>query len=386
MRLAIIVTHPIQYLAPVFRELAREPALDLKVFFGCDHGSKFSEDPNFKVSFTWDCQPTEGFAYQILSKEALNCLEGLQGIRLAIKAVSEVRTFKPDAVLFFAYLPAFITASTILLRSLGYKLMLRAETTDVALRRSVLKEKLRKMLLTGYYRQFSHFFPIGINSSEHYRRMGVAESSLTTVHYAVDVDYFEDQVKYWLPQRESLRAEHGFNPDDHVLLFCGKMFPPKNPLLIANALAKLPEKVRDKIWLLAVGEGVLRAEFEARIKRQLGKRTLFVGFKNQSELGKYYAIADTLVLPSRSGETWGLVVNEALQFGLRVIVSDRVGSGRDMVRDDETGSVFVSDNADSLADSIFLTITKRRNLHPNFKKLPHPKLLAKAITHTLRRI
>ena len=164
------------------------------------------------------------------------------------------------------------------------------------------------------------------------------------------------------------------------------MFQPKNPLLIPDALSKLAEKMKKRIWLLAVGEGVLRVEFEARTKKQLVNRTLFVGFRNQSELGKYYAIADTLVLPSRSGETWGLVVNEALQFGLRVIVSDRVGSGRDLVRDDETGTIFVSDNANSLADSISLAITKRRNIDPNPDKLPHPRLLAEAIVQGLRRI
>ena len=314
------------------------------------------------------------------------CLVGLSGIRLAFTAVSEVRAFKPDVVLFFSYLPAFITASTILLRSLGYKLMLRAETTDVALRRSFYKEKLRHVLLTGYYRQFLHFFPIGTNSVEHYRRMGITDRSLSEVHYAIDVDYFEGQVKRWLPQREYLRAEHGISFDDHVLMFCGKMFQPKNPLLIPDALSKLAEKMKKRIWLLAVGEGVLRVEFEARTKKQLVNRTLFVGFRNQSELGKYYAIADTLVLPSRSGETWGLVVNEALQFGLRVIVSDRVGSGRDLVRDDETGTIFVSDNANSLADSISLAITKRRNIDPNPDKLPHPRLLAEAIVQGLRRI
>jgi len=58
-----------------------------------------------------------------------------------------------------------------------------------------------------------------------------------------------------------------------------------------------------------------------------------MGFVNQTGLGQVYAIADCLVLPSDSAETWGLVVNEALATGLPVVVSDAVGCVPDLLRD-----------------------------------------------------
>ena len=151
MKLAVLVTHPVQYFAPVFRELAKQSDLELKVFFGCNHGIIPREDPNFGVVFKWDCQPTEGFEHEFLSTDSLLTLGGLAGVKLAVKAAVTINRYKPDFILIFSYSPAFITASTILLRLTGLKLMLRAETSDEALSRSLFKDKIRQTILSVYY-------------------------------------------------------------------------------------------------------------------------------------------------------------------------------------------------------------------------------------------
>ena len=72
------------------------------------------------------------------------------------------------------------------------------------------------------------------------------------------------------------------------------------------------------------------------------------GFVNQSQLGAYFLAADALVMPSLH-ETWGLVVNEAMHFGMPVVVSDRVGSAADLVRPGETGLIYPAGNVSALA-------------------------------------
>ena len=69
-------------------------------------------------------------------------------------------------------------------------------------------------------------------------------------------------------------------------------------------------------------------------------RAIMAGFQNQTQLSRFYHAADVFVLPSRVGETWGLVVNEALHHGLPCVVSDRVGCAPDLVIPDETGEIF----------------------------------------------
>ncbi|MEH1922829.1 glycosyltransferase family 4 protein [Nostoc sp.] len=376
IKLAILLTHPVQYFAPVFRELAQQPNLQIKVFFGCNHGVIPREDPNFGVVFKWDCQPTAGFEHEFISTSSLKDLRGIQGIKLATKAVAAINRYKPDAVLIFAYSPTFITVSTLLLTLARHKLMLRAETTDEALSRFYIKDKIRKLFLSFYYRQFTHFFPIGTNSINHYLRMGVDKSRMTLAHYAIDTEFFQQQVDFWLPQRETLRAKVGIREEDHVLIYCGKMFSVKNPLIIPDALEKLSSVEKEKTWFFAVGDGELREEFEERVKLQLSERAIFVGFKNQSELGEYYTMADTLILPSQNGETWGLVVNEALQFGLRVIVSDKVGCAKDLITNIKHGWIFSCSDTLQLTRIISQAIVQSKLRYRELKSLPNPSNLA----------
>ena len=78
----------------------------------------------------------------------------------------------------------------------------------------------------------------------------------------------------------------------------------------------------------------------------------FLGFQNQTQLSPFYHAADLLVLPSREGETWGLVVNEALHHGLPCLVSEPVGCAPDLIENGVTGMVFETCSAQSLAAAL----------------------------------
>jgi glycosyltransferase involved in cell wall biosynthesis len=78
----------------------------------------------------------------------------------------------------------------------------------------------------------------------------------------------------------------------------------------------------------------------------------FAGFQNQSALSRFYHAADLLVLPSRTAETWGLVVNEALHHGLPCVVSSRVGCGPDLVQSGRTGERATAGSAPELAAAV----------------------------------
>ena len=391
IRLAVLITHPVQYFRPVFAALANDSAVELRVFFGCDHGAKPSLDPDFGVQFAWDCSPTQGFEHTWISHRPLTDLSRwLAAVPLALKTCCQIHRFQPDAVLVFAYTPAYITTSTLLLRLSGHRLLLRAEATDRALRRSQLKLLLRDMLLRVWYRQFAHCFPIGSDSADHFRRLGVSCARCHPVPYAVDLDFFAQQVQRWLPQRQALRSEYVIPSDALVLLWSGKMTRVKHPQLLLQALELLEVELRLRFWLLAVGDGPLRALFQARAELLLPNRSLFVGFRNQSELGACYAMADALVFPSRQGETWGLVVNEALQFGLAVIASDHVGSARDLLAPPATpptgSAIFASDDPQAFADALrALAAAHPSGFQPQpVASLPHPRQLAEEVSRVLQ--
>ncbi len=47
-KLAVVISHPIQHFAPLFRDLAKQPELELRVFYCCDWGISQYADPGWK--------------------------------------------------------------------------------------------------------------------------------------------------------------------------------------------------------------------------------------------------------------------------------------------------------------------------------------------------
>jgi glycosyltransferase involved in cell wall biosynthesis len=134
------------------------------------------------------------------------------------------------------------------------------------------------------------------------------------------------------------------------VLFAGKLIEKKQPLLLIDAFARAR---RDHdAWLLIAGDGPLRAECEALVARLRVPNVVFAGFLNQTELPDAYAAADMFVLPSKLHETWGLVVNEAMNFGLPVVVSDKAGCAADLVRPGRNGFITAHDGPAALAHAL----------------------------------
>jgi glycosyltransferase involved in cell wall biosynthesis len=98
-------------------------------------------------------------------------------------------------------------------------------------------------------------------------------------------------------------------------------------------------KTNSQVAGLMVGDGPLRGGCEDLVRKE-NLPIKFAGFLNQSRMASAYVAADALILPSDGGETWGLVVNEAMACGVPCFVSDKVGCGPDMIITGETGAVF----------------------------------------------
>lgn len=349
-RLAVLATHPVQYFVPIFRALNKCPSnLDCHVFLGCLHGvSESSYDRDFDSRFAWDCDLLSGYNKTSLTKSPLHALSGVTGILLGIKAAFQIILWRPDAVLIFAYSPAFISSASFILALFNCRILLRADTSEEAYTRSPFRQSLRAFLLRGYYRRLLHIFPIGAHSYEHFLDLAVPPSKMSTVLYAID-----QQV---LPPADKCTTQP-INYGQLQVLFLGKLTPQKDPGLLLRALTYLTDAERNMLSVTFTGSGSLLPDLRLRTSSTT-LPVIYHRFVNQSELRALYAKYDLLVLPSVQGEVWGLVVNEALSQGLRVIVSDRVGSRHDLVPNEDAGWVFQATNARSLARSLRLALQK----------------------------
>jgi len=124
-------------------------------------------------------------------------------------------------------------------------------------------------------------------------------------------------------------------------LFVGRLIDLKNVKLLIDVFNQNGRP------LTIVGSG----ELETELKRNAKGNICFRGFIDNEKLGRVYQEHDVFILPSYS-ETWGLVVEEAIYWGLPVIVSDRVGCGQDMVTNLGTGLIFNSKSSEDLNDKI----------------------------------
>ena len=357
LRVAVLATHPIQYQAPLWRALALRPDLKLHVFFGSDISVRGYRDEGFGVKVQWDVPLLAGYEHTFLSQDlALHRISFWEPWAKNLR--KHLHVFSPDVVLLTAYNSVFWIGALLQARLLGLPVVLRHEASDAASSRSSCKAFVRDLALRGFYSQIARFAAIGTEARQHLGRLGIPADRIGWAPYCVDSVQVEAQVSQWLPRRDELRAKLGIGAGDVALIFSGKLISKKQPLLILDAIEGLSPSRRQRIHLIVMGDGELRADVERKGRQVLGARFHQAGFVNQSEMGQWYAAADCLVLPSKkgAGETWGLVVNEALQFGLPAVVSDGVGCHPDLVGP-ATGRVFRSGSADDLARALSETMS-----------------------------
>ena len=331
-RVAYLTSHPIQYQAPLFRALARRPGVDLTVFFCSDQGARRYRDPGFGTELAWDVPLLDGYRSVVLPN--LNRRGGPGSFLGLVNAriVTELRHGGFDAVIVHGWAYATNWLAFVAAAILGVPLIIRGESNG--LREPHGWRRVVKRLALGWlFRRASAFLAIGSLNRRFYREYGVPADRVFFAPYAVDNACFQKAAQR-LPPRATLRAERGIPDDTTVFLFCGKLTPVKRPIDALAAFQRLDN--RERAALLFVGDGPLRAEIEAHAA---GMRNVSItGFRNQSELPREYAVADVLLLPSEF-EPWGLVVNEALNFGLAVVASDQVGAAADLVRAEDGGHI-----------------------------------------------
>ena len=135
-----------------------------------------------------------------------------------------------------------------------------------------------------------------------------------------------------------------FEPRERIknFLYVGRLSPEKNPEFLVRAFAKLPE-----FTLNIVGFGPQ----EEYLKSLAGTNVVFHGAVANAELPKFYRANDVFVLPSKS-EPWGMVVEEALNNGVPVLVSDSVGCAEELIVGKNVGLIFKTDDEQDFLEAV----------------------------------
>ena len=354
MKIVFLHSHPIQYFAPLYQELSKDTNIDLQVWYCSDESIKGHDDLQFGVKVNWDIPLLKGYSYQFFKNNSWkpsvsNGFWGLMNFSL-VKALKE----EPNSLVvvhgwkFFSYVYAIIAA-----HYFGHKVCLRLETP-------LSHEKLRIGLKSGIRRfimkrilfpRIHKFFYIGKGNMDFFLHHGINQNKLIFTPYSIDNKRFRKIYLKNKNRKDEIRTSLGLPIDKQIIISSGKYIDKKNPMDIIRAFAMINQA---DIALVMVGEGILRPQMESLIKGLNLKNVYLTGFINQSKIPHYYSVADIFVMASGLGETWGLSTNEAMNFGLPVVLYELTGCSQDLVKDGKNGFVIPNGNIEELSDKLAL--------------------------------
>ena len=144
--------------------------------------------------------------------------------------------------------------------------------------------------------------------------------------------------------------------EQKIILSIGQFIHRKGYDILMNACKDL-----DKNYGIYIVGGTPTEEY-LQLQKDLDLTNVyFVDFMSKTELADYYKAADLFVLPTRE-DIWGLVVNEAMSYGLPVITTDNCVAGLELV-DDKNGRVIKTESVKALKDAILAELENSDNLY-----------------------
>ena len=385
--LAILTTHPIQYQVPIWQALAKEGRVPFEVWYLTNHGIEPSPDREFGKTFSWDIDMLSGYPHRFIETAEGASPIAVWKCRLRERLRERLRQSGVRALWIQGWQVAAYWQAVREAEAASTEVWLRGESNDLA-PAPMWKRPLKRLALGQLFSRVHRFFYIGAANKRLYESFRVPEARLYSAPYAVDNQRFAQQAAALRSQRMELRRRWGIRDDAYCVLFCGKFIPKKRPMDLVEAARMLRVDGRlPNIHLLFVGSGeldvplrqvcdVIHEAEQQSLPIRLSPALLsaancsrppasLAGFLNQTEVSRAYVAADCLVLPSDHGETWGLVVNEALASGLPCLVSDACGCAEDLA-----GDQFSFPMGDSGALAAKINRFRREKLDGSPRRLP----------------
>jgi glycosyltransferase involved in cell wall biosynthesis len=350
VRLAVVNTHPVQYYAPIFRELAQRA--DVTVFFAHRPSRDDQANAGFGVGFEWDIDFTDGFRNIFLKNVAsMPNVHQFSGCDTPDIGDHFARG-RFDAVLLMGWQSKCLIQALLACKRRGIPVMVRGDS-HLETPRSTLKKAMKSITYPLFLRAFDAALYVGQRSRSYWLHYGYPPERLFSSPHCVDTEWFSSRATR--AARANLRGEIGISRETKLVTFAGKLLPGKRPLDLVASVAKC-RAAGLPIELVIAGDGPMRDEL-INAASTSAVPLHHLGFCNQSRMPAVYAASDVLVLPS-SSETWGLVANEALACGCPIIVSDACGCALDLASDGQSGRRYPVGDTEALQAAITRTLTE----------------------------
>ncbi|MCX5706513.1 MAG: glycosyltransferase, partial [Candidatus Omnitrophica bacterium] len=262
-KLGVLLSHPVQYYSPFFKELAK--AVDLTVYYCYQPNSK-EQGVGFGVAFQWDIPLLEGYNYEFINN--------------AKEVKKRIKDGNFDLFIVIAW--NYIAAHQALEACKSFNIPIYARGDSQLSTRPLWFRCLKRIYFSKFLSKFDGFLSPSQRFEEYLLFYGVSKDKIIFCPHFVDNNFFRETKFSSLKEKINTKKNYGFYENEILLLFCGKFIDKKRPLDFLHALKVLKEK-KVNVGGLLVGDGILRKKMQDySIKHKLN--AVFLGFLNQREL------------------------------------------------------------------------------------------------------
>lgn len=336
IRVAVISPEPTPYRSPLFDRVASRPEVDLTVIYAAET----------VANRTWSVEP-EHRAEFLRGRR----LPGVHGVLRHDYPVTPgigraLARRNPDIVVISGWSTFPSQAAIAWSRAHGVPYVLLVESHDLG-PRAWWRRAVKGFVVPRIVRNAANVLVVGTAARESVVDRGAQPGSVRIFANTVDVDAWGERALRLQQKRDELRADAGFGPDDLVVLSVARLVPEKGLGTLIRAAAATGDR---RIRVVVAGSGPDSQQL-TELAESLSVTLTLLGDLHEVALAEAYVRADIFALLSMY-ETWGVVVNEAAASGLPLVLSDRVGAARDLVRGGTNGFVVPADDVTAAAAAL----------------------------------
>ena len=335
VRVAFVTNVIPPYRRPLFEELGKH--IDLTVV--CSTASKGDRD-----WIDWEDGYANSFKTVVLKGVSVRARSDFTFIQPSLFLV--LRKIRPDVIITSAFGPNTLFGS-LFARMTGIPVILWSAS-------SIASER-KYGRFRCWYRKFliklqKAYVAVGMDAKDYLVSIGAPEDKCFIAVNAVDDVTAHPEIKALRKEGEKIRSKY----KGSILLYSGRLIEIKGIDLLFNAYKTIQDT--NEVTLLILGSGPLDNTLKNFVVNMKLKNVEFLGFKQEREMWAHYFASDVYVLPTRE-DTWGMVINEAMQCGLPVVCSKYAGCSRELVVHNKTGFIIDPYDTNAFAEALERTIS-----------------------------
>ena len=209
------------------------------------------------------------------------------------------------------------------------------------------KQIIKRIFLNRFFKSCDAVMYSCTGNKEYLEFYGVEKDKLFLIPCAVNNNFFQKENTKYNENIPRLKSELGILKKDLVILFSARFTPRKRPMDLLKAINNIDNT---NITVLFVGNGPERQNMEKYVGDN-NIKAVFTGFINQSQISKYYSIADINIVISDYDPS-PKAMNEAMNFKLPIIVTEVVGTAYDLVKNNQNGFIIKVGDIKLLSEKI----------------------------------